>query len=93
MCSSGVFFIAVREALMQQECVSSNAKGGVVVKAAPVAPFVMPQAKLLLELPVVTLDAPAHLGHMHQTIQGCVGRQGAQEVFHGFGMALRPLDQ
>jgi ABC-type sulfate transport system substrate-binding protein len=31
-----------------------------VMKATPIAPFVMPETHLLLEFPVVTLDAPAH---------------------------------
>ena len=53
---------------MQQESVSRNAKGGGVVEIRP-APFILLQAKLLLEFPVVALDASAHRGHVHQTIQ------------------------
>lgn len=78
------FFTALRETLMKQESVSSDTQRRMVVKATPVAPFVLPQARFLLEFPIVALDASAHLGHEHQTIQRCLDRQDTQEVFERF---------
>lgn len=34
----------------------------------PVAPFIVSQAELLLQLPVVTLNAPTHLGDVDQVL-------------------------
>ena len=63
------------------------------MKAAPSAPFEMPEADLLLELLIVALDAPAQLGEIDQAIEGDVVRQRREPVFGRLGLALRPLDQ
>ena len=44
-----------------EKAVGGDAQRGMVMKAAPVASFVMPQTEFLLELEVVTFDTPAHL--------------------------------
>ena len=54
------------EALRHKKAIGRNAQGGVVVKAAPAATFVMPQPEVLLEALVVALDAPAQVCHAHQ---------------------------
>ena len=43
--------------LGDEEAMASDAQGSVVVKVAPAATIIMPKAKLLLELTIVTLDA------------------------------------
>ena len=52
--------------LGDQESVGGDAQRGVVMEAAPSAPFEMPKPALLLELLIVALDAPAQLGEIHQ---------------------------
>ena len=64
----------MREARRRQEAVRSNAQGGMVMEAAPVAPFVMRQAKLLLQFPIIALDTPAHLGDEEQLVDGSLCR-------------------
>lgn len=64
-----------------------------VMHASPVAPFVLPQAELLLQLPVVALNTPAHLGDIDQLFQRGIRRGCRQKVFQRFGITLRPLNQ
>lgn len=47
-----------KASLHHLEAVGRNAEAGVVVKAAPVPPFEVPQSKFLLQFLVVALDAP-----------------------------------
>src|SRR5262245_48223527 len=51
-----------------QESVSGNADGGVMVEAAPASAFEMAEPDLLLELLVVALDAPAHHGDIDHAL-------------------------
>ena len=64
---------------MQQETISSDTQGRMVMKSAPVTTFVLAQTEFLLEFPVVALDAPAHLGDEHHLFQR--------------GIPFAPLDQ
>ncbi len=41
-----------------------------VVKAPPAAALVVAEPKLLLELEIVALDPPPHLGELHHPIEG-----------------------
>src|SRR3989338_2446382 len=66
--SSGVFFTA-GELFQHEKSVGSDAQGRMIMKAAPIAPFVMTQPHLLLEFPVVTLDAPAHFDSGYQCLE------------------------
>ena len=60
-------------ALGDQEAVGGDAQCGVMVEAAPPpALFIIAQAKFLLELPIIALDAPAQLCQIDQTIEGGV---------------------
>src|SRR5262249_34305136 len=52
--------------LRDQKGVGGYAHRRVVMKPAPLAPFVMPQADLLFELFVIALDSPAQLGEVDQ---------------------------
>ena len=51
-----------------QEPISGDTQGGVMMKAAPAAPFVVPQSHFLLDLLVVALDDPALLGGCDQIL-------------------------
>ncbi len=63
-----------------------------MVKAAPVAPLVVPEAKLLLQFLVVALDAPAQLDQTDQLFEGDARRQRREPLFDGLGLGQRPLD-
>lgn len=78
---------------MQQEGVGSNAQGDVMMQPSPISPFILAQAKLLLQFPIVTLDAPAHLGNEHPLLNQRIRRQDREEVLQRFRIAFRPLDQ
>src|SRR5579862_8766399 len=86
-------FFWSRNALREQKGVGGNAQGGMVVKAAPTAALEIAEAKLLLELLIVALDAPAQLGEPYQLLARCVERQRAQEILGWFGCTARPFNQ
>ena len=81
------------QALGQQEAVGGDAQGGMMMKAPPAASFVVPQTQVLLEILVVTLDAPAHLDFKHHAPQRHVLRQRGQPVLQRLGISLGPLDE
>src|SRR4051812_23554356 len=57
---------------------SHNAQGGVMMKAAPTASFIMIEPEFLLEVLIIPLDPPAQLGRVNQIDQG--RRQGREPV-------------
>ena len=63
------------------------------MKTAPATSFIVSQPKLLFEILVVALDAPAHVGRRHQIVQRHGFGQARQIVLERFGIAGRPLDQ
>ena len=63
-----IFFTALGETLMKQKCIGGNAQGRMVIQPSPISPLVLSETKLLLQFPVVTLNAPAHLGDIHQLL-------------------------
>ena len=78
--SSGVFF-SPGQPLQHQETISRDTQACVMMESSPVASFVMADADLLLEFPVVPLDAPAHLDDAHQFLEGDVaGEPGQMEL-------------
>src|SRR5271155_5316281 len=76
-----------------QETVSGDTECGVMVEAAPPAPFIVTQAKLLFELLIIALNAPTQLCQINQAIEGDTLGQGGQPIFGWFGFVLRPFDQ
>ena len=64
-----------------------------MMEAAPIAPFIMAEADLLLEFPIVPLDAPAHLNDAHQLLERDVYRQGGQEISGWIGATLGLFDE
>ena len=91
----GVFFgvLAVQETLPDQKAVGGYAKRCMVVKAAPASSLEVVQSEFLLELLVVTLDAPATLDGVHELLAPDVRGQCAEEVFGGLGLAVGPFDE
>ena len=62
--------------LGDQVSIGCDAYRGVVMEAAPPAPFEMPEPNLLLlELLIAAPDAPTQLGHVHQRAEGNVLRK------------------
>ena len=53
----------------------------------------MPQPEVLLEVLVVALDAPTHLGFKHHALERRVLRQRGKPIFERLGIALGPLDE
>ena len=64
-----------------------------VMEAPPSAPLEMPEPDFLLELLIITLDAPAQLGEGDQAIEGDVVGKGREPVFGWFALTLWPFDQ
>ena len=64
-----------------------------VVQPAPSAPFIMAQAEFLLQVLIITLDAPAQFGGIDQPRKAGIGRQGGQPVFGWFRLLGGPFHQ
>src|SRR5258707_176627 len=66
-----------------------------MVEATPPSPFVVAEADLLLEVLVVALNPPAHLGNIDEPTEADVRRQGGERVFvfGGPGFTLERFDQ
>ena len=74
----------MREAICHQEAIGRDAQRGVVMKAAPASTFVMRQPEFLLQFLIIALDAPAHLGRVHELAAGGVGGQVGQPVLGAY---------
>ena len=79
--------------LRKQESVSGNAQAGVVMKVAPAPAFIVAESQILLEILVVPLDAPAHLGLVRHALRRCFFAERGQPVFQWFSVARGPLDE
>src|ERR1035437_2097934 len=90
--SSGVFFTA-GEFLQHEKSIGSDTQARMMMKAAPIASFVMTKADFLFEFPVVALDAPAHFDDGHQFPEREVCRQGGQEIARRLDFTFRPFDE
>src|SRR3954466_14467062 len=82
-----------KTSLANEEAIGRNAQGGVMMKAAPAASFIMIEPKFLLEILIIPLNPPAQLGPVNQIDQGGRRRQGREPVLGRLLVALRPLDQ
>ena len=70
--------------LGDQKSVGRDAERGMVMEAAPSAPFIVSEPDLLLELLIVALNAPAHLGNVNKIAEGDVFWPRGQPVFDWF---------
>ena len=82
-----------KTALGDEEAVGCDAQAGMVVKAAPAAPFVVAEADLLLELLVVSFNPPARLGDVDEALERGARGQVGEPVFAWLVAPLGPLDQ
>src|ERR1700758_1405467 len=76
-----------------QEAIGGDAQCGVMVEAAPPAPFIIAEAEFLLELLIIALDPPSQLCQIAQTIEGGLFGQGGKPILGRLGFVFRPLDQ
>src|SRR5688500_15940616 len=82
-----------KTSLANEEAIGRNAQGGVMMKAAPAASFIMIEPKFLLEILVIPLNSPAQFGPVNQIDQGGRRRQGREPVLGRLLVVRRPLDQ
>src|SRR4051794_33404504 len=80
-----------KTSLRHEEAIGRKAQGGVMMKAAPTASFIMIEPKFLLEVLIIPLNPPAQL--VNQIDQGSRRRQGREPVLGRLLVTLRPLDQ
>src|SRR5450432_4727860 len=92
-----VFFrangLARGEPFGDQECVGSDTQARVMMESAPTPAFIVAEPELLLEVLVVALDAPAHVGLRDQIVQGNAFGEVGQVILEGLDVARRPFDQ
>ena len=79
--------------LADQEPVSCDAQGGVMVKTAPTPSFIVTQPQLLLQFLIIAFDDPAVFSYFHQRLQRGLLRHRGEPVFGGLQFFLRPFDQ
>jgi hypothetical protein len=64
-----------------------------MMKSTPPAPFEVPDAELLFEILIVTLNAPVHFGKVNEMFHKRIWWQRRKPVFGWLGFASGPLDQ
>ena len=90
--SSGVFFNAGKP-LQHEESISRDAQARMMMKAPPIAPFVMPETQFLFELAVVALDAPSHFDGGHEILERELRREGGEPIMGRLGLMFGPFDE
>ncbi|PPT88468.1 hypothetical protein XthCFBP4691_14205 [Xanthomonas theicola] len=81
------------QAFGNQESMSGNAQGRVMVEAAPTAAFVVIQAELLLQILIIAFDRPAGLDRIRQCLARRACRQIGQDVSGRLDFSFGPFDQ
>ncbi len=72
--------------------VGGDAECGVMVEAAPPAPFIITKAEFLFELLIIALDPPPQFCQVDQAIEGDILGQGGKPILGRLGFVFRPLD-
>jgi hypothetical protein len=67
--------------LGDEEAISGDAQGGMMMKAAPATALIVIEPDFLFQFLIVALNAPSAFGGGHQIRERGVGRQGRQPVF------------
>lgn len=92
-----VFFAADgfvgNESLGHQERIGRYGQARMVVESSPATPLVVPKSEVLLQVLVVTLDAPSLVGGADQVVEGRAFGQGRQDILDRFGLVRWPLDE
>src|ERR1700731_1317521 len=76
-----------------QKAVGGNTESGMVVEAAPPAPFIIPKPEFLLQLLIIALDPPSQLCDINQTFEGDILWQSGKPILGRLGFFWRPLHQ
>src|ERR1700726_850318 len=76
-----------------QKAVGGNTEGGMVVEAAPPAPFIITKPELLLQLLIIALDPPSQLCDINQTFEGDILWQSGKPILGRLGFFWGPPDQ
>ncbi len=63
--------VLVAQALSDEEAVGGDSEAGVMVEAPPASALVVPEPQILLEVLVITLDAPSQVRYPHELMQCC----------------------
>jgi hypothetical protein len=74
-----------------QEAVGCDCQCSVVMETRPAAALIAPEADFLLEVLIIALDAPAHLGEIDKAAERHVRVDGCEPGLGGSGVALGPL--
>ena len=72
---SEVLLRGEKTSLANEEAIGRKAQGGVMMKAAPAASFVVAQPEFLLQLLIIPFDDPPMFGQVHQFPETHVRRQ------------------
>src|SRR3954468_13128152 len=89
----GIALRGEKTSLANEEAISGNTQGGMMMKATPTASFIMVEPEFLLEVLVIALNSPPQLGHVDQIDEGGRGRQGREPILARLLVTVRPLDQ
>src|SRR4029453_15342425 len=76
-----------------QESVSRNAKGAMMMEPRPCAPLVVPEPDFLLEFLVIALNAPAHFCEIDKGAEGHALINSGEPIFCGRRLSHGPFDQ
>jgi hypothetical protein len=85
-------FFSARQPLQYQEPIGGNAQTGVMVKASPVPAFVVSEAKFLLQLLTVALNAPTSLDRPDHFLPSQMTGLITEPVVLGFIGTFRPFN-
>src|ERR1700683_4544007 len=80
-----------RRSFADEETISGDAQGCVMMEAAPASPLEMGEAEFAFQFLVIALDAPAQFGRVDQDLDGGVLGQGRKPVFRRLSFALGPF--
>ncbi len=64
-----------------------------MMKPAPAAPLKVSEAKFLLQVLVITLDAPTHFCNLNEAVHRRACGQRREPVFDWLGLAIGPFNQ
>src|SRR6202045_5035757 len=74
-----------------QKAVGGNTESGMVVEAAPPAPFIITKPEFLLQLLIIALDPPSQLCEINQTFEGDILWQSGKPILGRLRLSFRPI--
>ncbi len=79
--SRSFFTVALSEALSNKKPIGSNTQRCVVLESTPATSFEVSRAEFLLEVLILPLDTPAHLGDKNQALERRVWGESRRPIF------------